>query len=87
VLTPIAFVSEHSETLVELDVTYRDLAAASGVPHYARTPTVDAGAAFIAGLAELVRAAQNFERPVCSMSGGRICPDRFSGCSTAAGDG
>ncbi len=87
VLTPIAFVSEHSETLVELDVTYRDLAAASGVPHYVRTPTVGVQTAFIAGLAALVRAAPGFDRPVCSMSGERRCPSRFSGCPMAAGDG
>ena len=87
VLTPIAFVSEHSETLVELDIACRDLAAASGVPHYVRTPTVGVRATFISGLAALVRAAPGFDGPVCSMSGGRDCPARFSGCPVAAGDG
>jgi ferrochelatase len=57
VLVPVAFVSEHAETLVELDMEYRDLAAASGVPAYVRVPTVGTAPEFIAGLARLVREA------------------------------
>src|SRR5262249_21133141 len=49
VLFPIAFVSEHSETLVELDIDYRHLAERSGVPDYVRIPTVGTTPAFIAG--------------------------------------
>ena len=52
---PIAFVSEHSETLVELDIDYRHLAREAGVPDYVRVPTVATAPAFIAGLADLVR--------------------------------
>src|SRR5205823_13097656 len=40
IVAPISFVSEHSETLVELDLDYRDLAEASGVPAYYRVATV-----------------------------------------------
>ncbi len=54
VIAPIAFVSEHSETLVELDIEYAHLAAASGVPDYRRVPTVGTHPDFIAGLADLV---------------------------------
>jgi protoporphyrin/coproporphyrin ferrochelatase len=54
-LYPLAFVSEHSETLVELDIEYRHLAEKSGVPVYARAPAVGTHPAFIAGLAALVR--------------------------------
>jgi len=57
VMAPIAFVSEHSETLVELDIELRHVAEAAGVPLYLRTPTVSAGAAFIDGLARLIRGA------------------------------
>jgi ferrochelatase len=57
VVAPIAFVSEHSETLVELDRDYRRLAEETGVPAYYRAPTVGADPRFIAALAELVRAA------------------------------
>jgi ferrochelatase len=55
VVAPISFVSEHSETLVELDLDYRRLAAAYGVPSYRRVPTVGADPRFIAALAGLVR--------------------------------
>lgn len=57
VVAPISFVSEHSETLVELDRDYRRLAEDSGVPGYYRVPAVGADPCFIAALAELVRAA------------------------------
>ncbi len=57
VVVPIAFVSEHSETLVELDIEYRERAAHLGVPGYHRVPTVGTHPAFIAGLAELVDSA------------------------------
>ena len=55
VVVPISFVSEHSETLVELDITLRDLALSLGCPAYARVPTVQTHPAFIGGVVELVR--------------------------------
>jgi ferrochelatase len=55
VIAPISFVSEHSETLVELDRDYRRLAESCGVPFYYRVPTVSTEPEFIAGLARLVR--------------------------------
>jgi protoporphyrin/coproporphyrin ferrochelatase len=57
VVAPISFVSEHSETLVELDLDYRDLAAQCGVPAYDRVSTVGIEPAFIAALAKLVNQA------------------------------
>jgi len=79
-VVPIAFVSEHSETLVELDIEYRELAQHKGVPSYVRVPTVDADPAFIAGLADEARRALASGETVCSGAGGRICaPDRI-GC-------
>jgi len=66
VIAPISFVSEHSETLVELDRDYRRLAERSGVPFYRRAPAVGTDPRFIAGLARLVRAepdADRVERP------------------------
>jgi len=57
VLYPLSFVSEHSETLVELDIDYRRLAEQAGVPKYIRVPTVGTHPQFIHGLANLVRAA------------------------------
>jgi ferrochelatase len=54
VVAPISFVSEHSETLVELDLDYRRLAEASGVPAYHRVATVGVEPVFIGSLASLV---------------------------------
>lgn len=54
VLVPIAFVSEHSETLVELDIEARAEAARLGVPVFVRVPTVSTAPAFIEGLAAMV---------------------------------
>ena len=85
IVVPIAFVSEHSETLVELDIEYRHLAEAKGVPRYTRVATVDTGAAFIEGLAELVRAALAGGRACCSQDGGRLCPGAWGGCPQTAG--
>ena len=73
VLFPIAFVSEHSETLVELDMDYRDLAERSGVPAYVRVPTVGTTPDFIAGLATLVRQAVASPARVRSRAGSRLC--------------
>jgi ferrochelatase len=55
VVAPISFVSEHSETLVELDRDYRIVAERHGVPFYHRVPTVGTDPRFIGGLAKLVR--------------------------------
>jgi ferrochelatase len=57
VVAPISFVSEHSETLVELDLDYLRLAETSGVPVYRRVATVGVEPAFIGSLASLVRRA------------------------------
>jgi ferrochelatase len=57
VVLPIAFVSEHSETLVELDIEYRELAAHHGVPFFIRVPALGTDVGFIGALADLVRTA------------------------------
>jgi ferrochelatase len=81
VIAPIAFVSEHSETLVELDMEYGELARHSGVPSYIRVPTVSTAPAFIAGLAHLVRAALGRGTGLESGSGGRHCGSGYRGCA------
>lgn len=79
VVAPIAFVSEHSETLVELDIEYRQVAAEAGVPCFIRVPALGTHPVFITGLAELVRDACGRPGP-CSHQGGRVCPRRFGHC-------
>ena len=54
-VVPIAFTSEHSETLVELDMEYKELARRHGVPGYFRAPTQQIDIGFIDALANLVR--------------------------------
>jgi protoporphyrin/coproporphyrin ferrochelatase len=73
VVAPISFVSEHSETLVELDLDYRQLAEASGVPAYHRVPTVGINPSFIRALAGLVRRAAAGDRVGECVSGLRSC--------------
>jgi ferrochelatase len=73
IVVPVAFVSEHSETLVELDIEYGHVAHEGGVPDYIRVPTVQARAPFIEGLAELVAAALGASGPI-TCAPGRICP-------------
>lgn len=53
-VVPISFTAENSETLVELDIDYKDLAQKSGAPTYRRLPVIGADDDFIAGLEELV---------------------------------
>jgi protoporphyrin/coproporphyrin ferrochelatase len=79
-VAPIAFVSDHSETLVELDVDYRALARRLGVPGYFRVPAQNSDAAFIAALARMVRHARAHGPGLCSHAGGRICPIDRSQC-------
>lgn len=79
-VAPIAFVSEHSETLVEIEIEYRHLAKEAGVPWFGRVPTVGVEPAFIDGLARLVRLSAGNKAPICAQNGGKVCPDGFSGC-------
>jgi protoporphyrin/coproporphyrin ferrochelatase len=57
VVTPIAFVSEHIETLVELDIEYGELAHEKGVSPYLRAPAVGVQPLFIDTLADAVTGA------------------------------
>ena len=80
VVVPIAFVSEHSETLVELDMEYRAVALKLGVPAYVRVPAVGIAGDFIGGLAELVGKARGRNTLLCSQGGERLCPSSFKRC-------
>jgi protoporphyrin/coproporphyrin ferrochelatase len=85
ILVPIAFVSEHTETLVELDLEYRELADRLGVPGYFRVPTPNTDAGFIAALAERVRQVRPSGGGIHSHAGSRLCPGRYSGCPCREG--
>jgi ferrochelatase len=78
-VVPIAFVSEHSETLVELDIEYKHLAQEAGVPEYIRVPALATHSLFIEGLSRLCVDAGH-DKPIACHTGGRICPKEFSQC-------
>ena len=76
VIVPIAFVSEHSETLVELDIEYKKLAEKNGCSFYKRVPALGIEKNFIKGLAELVLKQEtrgNFVSPL-------MCPNKYVKC-------
>tara|TARA_B110001454_G_scaffold16628_1_gene15033 strand:- start:74 stop:817 length:744 start_codon:yes stop_codon:yes gene_type:complete len=54
VLVPIAFVSEHSETLVELDIEYKKLAKDNGCKQYTRVPALGINEDFINAMSQLI---------------------------------
>jgi ferrochelatase len=79
-VVPVAFVSEHSETLVELDIEYRHLAERLGVPGYFRVPAQNAESGFIAALAGLVRQARKAGPGIVPCPGAETCPANFTAC-------
>jgi ferrochelatase len=81
VLAPVAFVSEHSETLVELDIDCAKLAGGLGVLPFIRVPTLRTEAPFIEALRALVlKAIQGGDITSAAPGGGRICPKAFALC-------
>ena len=79
-VVPLAFVSEHSETLVELDVEYRELAEKAGVPLYQRVPTQNNDAAFVTAVAGLARNSLARGPGLHSYAGPGVCPRSFADC-------
>lgn len=77
IVDPVSFVSEHVETLVELDRDYARLARAAGAPSYLRVPTVSVRAAFIAGLADAIEGALGHAGVGPE---GAPCPEQFARC-------
>ena len=80
VLVPIAFVSEHSETLVELDIEYKEIADANGCENYTRVPALGINEDFIKAISELIikrndyRINNNLYPPKIQ------CPSNFKRC-------
>ena len=76
VIVPVAFVSEHSETLVELDIEYKKLAEKNGCTFYKRVPALGIEENFIKGLTELVLKQQTRGNFVSSI----MCPNKYVKC-------
>jgi ferrochelatase len=81
-VTPIAFVSEHVETLCELDHDYALLAEQVGCPLYLRAPALGIQQSFIDGLAAMVQ--KTLAGPCATLPGGPWrCGDAWRGCPRA----
>ena len=78
-IVPVSFVSEHSETLVELDMDYGKLAADHGAAAYVRIATVGTHPAFIAGLARIVGETVTAARPIMAFGAG--CSVNATSCA------
>ena len=63
VVVPISFVSEHIETLEEIDMEYREIAEHAGIETFARVPAPDTDPTFIQALADIVVKALS-DRPI-----------------------
>lgn len=79
-IAPIAFVSEHIETLVELGEEYRELAEKHDAVGYTTVAALGTLPRFIDVLAQEVLAALADKEAIRSCAGGRLCPSDFSGC-------
>ena len=56
-MVPLSFVSDHIETLYEVDIQYAEEAAALGITDFRRSPSLNSSPLFIDCLADLVRRA------------------------------
>lgn len=80
VIVPIAFVSEHVETVVELDIEYGNIAKEKNIT-YVRVPTLSINEVFIRSLADNVRRFTDLKPGItASDSGKRLCPGSFKNC-------
>jgi len=73
-MVPVSFVSEHSETLYEMDLLYGELAAEVGIKHYLRVPTMNCREDFIDALARLVERALSLNAQSPSRQTCLYCP-------------
>lgn len=80
ILSPIAFVTEHIETLVELDEEYAEVAQEHGADGYTRVPALGADGDFIAALKDLTLGALDGPVGLKPPGGRAICPAQFGRC-------
>jgi len=80
VLVPIAFVSEHSETLVELDIEYKEIANANGCKNYTRVPALGINEDFIKAMSELIIKKNEYKINEDLYPPKIQCPSNFKKC-------
>ncbi|MHC0449071.1 MAG: ferrochelatase [Candidatus Lariskella arthropodorum] len=73
VIVPIAFVSEHIETLVELDIEYKKLASKLGIEPYFRVSALQTNKKFIDCLARLCTNNYNCDGEVLEQDNVKFC--------------
>jgi ferrochelatase len=76
VIYPLSFVSEHVETLVELDLDCAERAHSMGISYFARVPTVGTHPDFIEGLKQLVLSAPGIETAAATEKHQRIAGEK-----------
>ena len=80
VLVPIAFVSEHSETLVELDIEYKELADKNGCKNYSRVPALGTNVNYIKAMSDLIINKQDYNFNGELFPPKLQCPKQFKKC-------
>ena len=63
-VVPISFVSEHIETLQEIDIEYREVAEDAGITNFQRVPALNTHPMFVDALADLV--TKSLDTPPCT---------------------
>jgi ferrochelatase len=61
-VVPIAFVTDHIETLFEIDQLFAGAAKDAGIAHFRRTPGLNSHPLFLAALARMIREREGFWR-------------------------
>ena len=80
VQVPIAFVSEHSETLVELDIEYKELADKNGCKNYTRVPALGTNENYIKAMSDLIINKQDYNFDGRLFPPKTQCPNQFIKC-------
>ena len=91
IVVPIAFTSDHIETLSELDIEYAHVAKVAGVTHYIRAGALNAEPLFLDALGDLVASHLAGDAPTtpnyahrCPGCTNASCRPQFSAKTTAA---
>jgi ferrochelatase len=80
VIVPIAFVSEHSETLVELDIKYEKLAKKNGCENYTRIEALGINEDFIDCLSDLILYKEDYKFTDSLYPPPNKCPSNYIKC-------
>ena len=80
IIVPIAFVSEHSETLVELDIEYKKIAEENGCKSYSRVPAIGINENYIKSMSELILNKEIYKFKNDIYPPKTQCPSNFNKC-------